>query len=116
VSAVIARLIAVGGILLGVTSTYWLQLRAVERAGAAERQKRLRQDQFAACSEFAVAVTDLQRALIVVWFRQRRRNRAVTARARPPLSTTRRRLAALAADWGWTPASGGKITWAEIRP
>jgi anti-sigma regulatory factor (Ser/Thr protein kinase) len=25
-------------------------------------------------------------------------------------------VAALAADWGWTPANGGKITWAEIRP
>ncbi len=25
-------------------------------------------------------------------------------------------VAALAADWGWMPASGGKITWAEIRP
>jgi anti-sigma regulatory factor (Ser/Thr protein kinase) len=25
-------------------------------------------------------------------------------------------VAALSADWGWTPASGGKITWAEITP
>jgi hypothetical protein len=81
VSAVIASLIAVGGILLGGFSTYWFQLRAAKQTGVTARQERLRQDQLVACSEFAAAVTDLRRALIAVWFRQGRKNRAVADRA-----------------------------------
>jgi hypothetical protein len=67
--------------LLGGFSTYWFQLRAAKQTGVAARQERLRQDQLVACSEFAAAVTDLRRALIAVWFRQGRKNRAVADRA-----------------------------------
>ena len=68
VSAVVASLIAVAGTLLGASSTYWFQQRAAQRAEITARQERLRQDQLAACSAFAAAVTDLRRALIAVWF------------------------------------------------
>lgn len=62
---------------MGVSSTYWFQLRVARRTEFTARQERLRQDQLAACSEFASAVTDLRRALLAVWFRQGRKNRAV---------------------------------------
>jgi hypothetical protein len=73
---VVASLIAVAGTLLGSSTTYWFQQRAAQRAEITARQERLRQDRIAACSEFAVAVTDLRRGVIAVWFRQRRRDRA----------------------------------------
>lgn len=61
-SAVVASLIAVAGTLLGASSTYWFQQRAAQRAEATARQERLRQDQLAACSEFAAAVDALEAA------------------------------------------------------
>ena len=42
-----------------------------------------------------------------------------TPRAASPSEESGRGLhlvAALSADWGWTPANGGKVTWAEITP
>jgi hypothetical protein len=72
----------VAGTLLGASSTYWFQQRAAQRAEATARQERLRQDQLAACSEFAAAVTDLRRGLIAVWFRQGRKDRAGADRDR----------------------------------
>ncbi len=74
-SAVAGSLIAVAGTLLGSFSTYWFQQRVTQRAEAAARQERLRQDRLSACSEFAAAVTDLRRAVIAVWFREHLRHR-----------------------------------------
>lgn len=69
-SAVVASLIAVAGTLLGSSSTYWFQQRVARRAELGARQERLRADRLAACSNFAVAVTDLRRGVIAVWFRR----------------------------------------------
>ena len=76
-STVVASLIAVAGTLLGSFSTFRFQQTVAQRTEATARQERLRQDRLAACSEFAAAVTDLRRAVIAVWFRERRRDRAV---------------------------------------
>ena len=76
-SAVAGSLIAVAGTLLGSFTTYSFQQRVAQRSEATARQERLRQDRLAACSEFAAAITDLRRAVIAVWFRERRRDRAV---------------------------------------
>ena len=77
-------LIAVAGTLLGSFSTYWFQQRVARRAEATARQERLRQDRLAACSAFAAAVTDLRRAVIAVWFRERRRDRVFADKDRTP--------------------------------
>src|SRR5262252_404113 len=76
-SVVAGSLIAVGGTLLGSFSTYWFQQRVAQRAQATARQEQLRQGRLAACSEFAAAITDLRRSVVAVWFRERRRDRAV---------------------------------------
>jgi hypothetical protein len=56
-------------------STYQFQQRTAQRAEATARQERLRQDRLTACSGFAAAVTDLRRAVIAVWFRERWKDR-----------------------------------------
>jgi hypothetical protein len=75
VSAVAASLIAVAGTLLGSASTYWFQQKAARRSETVARQERVRQDQLAACSEFAATISDLRRSVIEVRFRKNRKDR-----------------------------------------
>jgi hypothetical protein len=94
-SAVVASLIAVAGTLLGSFSTYSFQQKVAQRAEASTRQERLRQDRLVACSGFAAAITDLRRAVIAVWFRERRRHRAASDQEH---ATTDYRMAYTEAD------------------
>ena len=63
-NAVLASLIAVAGTLLGSLSTYLFQRRNALRAETVARDERLRQEQLAACSEFAAAISELKRGVI----------------------------------------------------
>ncbi len=69
-NAVLASLIAVAGTLLGSLSTYLFQRRSALRAETVARDERLRQEQLAACSEFAAAISELKRGVIASWFRR----------------------------------------------
>ncbi|MFF7051796.1 hypothetical protein ACFY94_25910 [Streptomyces griseorubiginosus] len=71
VEAVLASMVAVAGTLIGSLSTYLFQRRIAERADAASRQERLRQERLAVYSGYAGAVSELKRGLITVWFRRR---------------------------------------------
>ncbi|MFB7467974.1 hypothetical protein ACFCZ1_31530 [Streptomyces sp. NPDC056224] len=64
--------VAVAGTLIGSLSTYLFQRRTADRAEAVARRERLRQERLSAYSGYAAAVTDLKRAKITLWFRQRR--------------------------------------------
>lgn len=65
-----AAIIAVVGTLLGSITTHLLGRRTAAEQAAAMRSERLRQEQLAACSAFAGALTELKRAVITLWFRQ----------------------------------------------
>ncbi len=65
-SVVVGSLIAVAGTLLGSLSTYWFQQKVAWRTEATARQERLRQDQLAACNEFAAAVLDWRSAVVLM--------------------------------------------------
>ncbi|WP_328927966.1 hypothetical protein OG429_27815 [Streptomyces sp. NBC_00190] len=69
---VLTSVVAVAGTLIGSLSTYLFQRRTAERTEAVARRERLRQERLAAYSGYAAAVTDLKRAKITLWFRQRR--------------------------------------------
>jgi hypothetical protein len=71
VETVLASMVAVAGTLIGSLSTYVFQRRIVERADAALRAERLRQERLAAYSGYAGAVSELKRGVITVWFRRR---------------------------------------------
>ncbi|MEU5884236.1 hypothetical protein [Spirillospora sp. NPDC047279] len=71
-SAVVGSLIAVAGTLLGSFSTYFFQQRVAQRAEAAARGERVRQNRLAAVGEFAAAITELKRGTVAVWFRRER--------------------------------------------
>ncbi|POX52708.1 hypothetical protein C3489_17155 [Streptomyces sp. Ru71] len=68
---VLAALVAVAGTLIGSLTTYVFQRRTTEHANAAAREERRRQERLAACSGYAVAVTELKRGVITLWFRRR---------------------------------------------
>jgi hypothetical protein len=63
-------IIAVVGTLLGSITTHLLGRRNTAEQAAALRSERLRQEQLAACSAFAGALTELKRAVITLWFRR----------------------------------------------
>ena len=63
-------IIAVVGTLLGSITTHLLGRRTAAEQAAATRSEKLRQEQLAACSAFAGALTELKRAVITRWFRQ----------------------------------------------
>ena len=63
-------IIAVVGTLLGSITTHLLGRRTAAEQAAAARSERLRQEQLAACSAFAGALTELKRPVITLWFRR----------------------------------------------
>jgi hypothetical protein len=71
VNAALASLIAVAGTLLGSLITYRFQRLSTDRAEAFARDERLREERLATYSAFAGAISDLRRAVITLWFRQR---------------------------------------------
>jgi hypothetical protein len=71
VNAALASLIAVAGTLLGSLITYRFQRLSTDRAEAFARGERLREERLATYSAFAGAISDLRRAVITLWFRQR---------------------------------------------
>ena len=63
-------IIAVVGTLLGSITTHLLGRRTAAEQASAARSEKLRQEQLAACSAFAGALTELKRAVITLWFRR----------------------------------------------
>jgi hypothetical protein len=76
-----AAIIAVVGTLLGSITTHLLQHRIAAEQAAAIRSERSRQEQLAACSAFAGALTELKRAVITLWFRRHDSGRAEETRS-----------------------------------
>src|SRR5689334_22463763 len=64
-------IIAVVGTLLGSITTHLLGRRSAAEQAAVLRGEKLRQEQLTACSAFAGALTELERAVITLWFRRR---------------------------------------------
>ena len=81
-NALLAALIGVVATLLGSFTTYLYQSRTEERARAYERQERRRQEQLDACSAFAVAVSELKKAWVDVWFEARAQDPSESEEAR----------------------------------
>lgn len=63
-------MIAVAGTLLGSTTTYIFQRLTAGRAEEFARNERLRQEQLAAYSAYAGAITQLRQGVIAVWLRK----------------------------------------------
>ncbi|MEV0151895.1 MULTISPECIES: hypothetical protein [unclassified Nonomuraea] len=67
----ITSLIAVVGTLLGATATYVFQARAAKQARLEARDERLWQEQLAAYSAFAGAITSYRASQSARWYRKR---------------------------------------------
>ncbi len=71
-NALLTGVIGVAATLLGSFSTYLFQSRTAKRTEAFARDERLRQEQLAACSAFAAALTELKQGLVTLWFYRQR--------------------------------------------
>lgn len=67
-NAVLTGIIGVAATLLGSFSTYLFQSRTAKRAAEFAREERLHQEQLSACTAFAVALSELKRGLVTLWF------------------------------------------------
>jgi hypothetical protein len=68
----LASVIAVAGTLLGSTISFVFQRAGTQRAERFARSQRLREEQIAAYSAYAGAVTELRRAVVTLWFVRRK--------------------------------------------
>jgi hypothetical protein len=67
----IASLVAIVGTLLGAAATYLFQMRTAKQTQQAVREERLWQEQLAAFSAFAAAITDFRKSQNDRWHRER---------------------------------------------